>query len=267
MGNDCRAEPRGRCRGSSGMVTVGGAIQPVALSCPQERDGYSDWQIDINQQLIGGRAELMRHKLGIKCCVVRTREQTKGKSREPKKSLPPSPPPWLFSVSFFPFLLSTSVLPLISSTYFPFLRLSYFCHSCLPPWFFPFLYPSSLPYLPPFFLFPFHSHPSICSFIFPSLMFVRFSFRYVSKSTCRLCKKARIAATHQPTRLIHSNLCLVHPRHHFVTLLSSAYYLTWITRTRYGEIDTNPSAAANATPHHCICCGSSSHWVHFITSK
>lgn len=63
------------------MVTVGGAFQPVALCCPQEQDGYSERQIYIKQQ-IGGRAELMRDKLVIKCSVVRSREQTKGKGRE-----------------------------------------------------------------------------------------------------------------------------------------------------------------------------------------
>lgn len=41
------------------MVTVGGAFQPVALSCPQKQGGYSEWQIYIEQQ-IGGRDGLMR---------------------------------------------------------------------------------------------------------------------------------------------------------------------------------------------------------------
>lgn len=65
MGKDCRAEPGGRRRGSFGVVTVGGAFQPVALCCPQEQDGYSERQIYIKQQ-IGGRAELRWHKLTIR---------------------------------------------------------------------------------------------------------------------------------------------------------------------------------------------------------
>lgn len=71
------------------MVTVGRAFQPVALSCPQEQDGCAERQIYIKQQ-IGSRAELMRHELVIKCCVVKTREQTKGLDKSLLPSLPPS---------------------------------------------------------------------------------------------------------------------------------------------------------------------------------
>lgn len=144
MGKDCRAEPRGRCRGSSGMVTVGGAFQPVVLSCPQERDGYSDWQVDMKQQ-IGGRAESMRHKLVIKSCVVRTREQTKGKSRGTEEVLSSFPSS---ALTLFCFLLSLS----------SFHHLSFlFCHCCLPS-FSLFFLPDSIPFsirLPFHFFLPF----------------------------------------------------------------------------------------------------------------